>query len=74
MVDVRITSEIYSATSELDLSVGILEIDGPIPTEVPLPTQMTHLSWQAKKDLKRYEGFFDKVRRKKRACSFSEYA
>ena len=70
-VDVKITSEIRSATSELDLSVGILEIDSPRPTEGPLPTQMTHLSGQTRKDLKRYERLFNKARRKKRACSFS---
>lgn len=70
-MEVRITMEFPSTSSGSDLSVGFIEIDGPRPTESLMAMQMTHLSGQAKKDLKRYENLFDKVRRKKRACSFS---
>jgi hypothetical protein len=70
-MEVRITTKIPSTTSGSDLSVGFIEIDGPRPTEGPMPTQMIPLSGQAKKDLKRYESLFDKARCKKRVCSFS---
>jgi hypothetical protein len=69
--EVRITAKIPSTTSGSDLSVGVIKIDSPRPTGGPIPTQLTPLSRQAKKDLKRYEGLFDKARSKKRACSFS---
>lgn len=70
-MEVRITAKIPSTTSGSDLSVGVIKIDSPRLTEGPIPTQLTTLSRQAKKDLKRYEGLFDKARFKKRARSFS---
>lgn len=70
-MEVRITPKIPITTFGSDLSVGLVQIDVPRSTEGPMPTQMKPLSWQAKKNLKRYESLFGKARRKKRACSFS---